>query len=392
MTKKLFLLVLMVILSPRLVADEKVRVALLDLQSKNVEEKLTLAVSDFLRVELINTGAYDVLDRDNMKLILKEQAFQQSGCTDAACAVEVGQILNCEKMFVGALSKIGRRYFLSIQRVDVETAKVDFANKVEAKDEDGLPEAAAELAAGMVKGEARKTKKRRRGEGDEIGRRVKFEVGFGGTDVAFCYELYQNDQNGAGDAGPLPERHKMRQGVALGLRYYPRSIAWLGLGVFTIIGSSGVDDLNCEHGYESAAGFVVKRTQVDKLRVQPVGGRIFLDSSRFLGLPPKSAQLVLGYAVALVSWSESYEFGYGEVEPGGGSDAGDASVPMIIVSGAFRYNRFEAMLGLIGWSDDQEVFRRLHDFAEPDDGSYVTESSLIILDKPTIFVTLNLML
>ena len=160
----LVLLLLGVALTVNAQEETKTRVALLDLQSKNAPEGLAVAISDLLRVELIKAGAFEVLDRDNMAAILKEQAFQGSGCTDAACAVEMGQMLNCQKMFVGALSKIGKRYFLSIQRVDVETAKVDYADSVEARDEDALPEAATEMAQGMSSDDA-KTKKKRRKKG-----------------------------------------------------------------------------------------------------------------------------------------------------------------------------------------------------------------------------------
>ncbi len=35
--------------------------------------------------------AFKVLDRANVKKILEEQAFQESGCTDSACVVEIGK-------------------------------------------------------------------------------------------------------------------------------------------------------------------------------------------------------------------------------------------------------------------------------------------------------------
>lgn len=59
-----------------------------------------------------------------MEKILQEQAFQSTGCTDSACAVKIGQLLNMHYMIVGSLSKFGSMYVISIDMIDVETGKI----------------------------------------------------------------------------------------------------------------------------------------------------------------------------------------------------------------------------------------------------------------------------
>ncbi len=78
--------------------DELVRIGVIDLESETVPAPELRILSDRLRVELVNTGEFQVLERERMDLILREQGFQQSGCVATECAVEIGQLLGTEKM------------------------------------------------------------------------------------------------------------------------------------------------------------------------------------------------------------------------------------------------------------------------------------------------------
>ena len=72
------------------------RVAILDFQAKQVSTAEAEIIGELFRAELVNKNKFDVLDRANMQSILNEQAFQKSGCTEEACAVELGKMLNVE--------------------------------------------------------------------------------------------------------------------------------------------------------------------------------------------------------------------------------------------------------------------------------------------------------
>lgn len=121
-------------------------VAVLEFQSKSVAANDTSAIADSFRSQLVNTKNYTVLDRNYMSKIMEEQSFQQTGCTDSACAVELGKLLNMEFMFVGALSKVGSTYLLNIKMISVETGKIVKAKEERSKSVDGLIEAANKLA------------------------------------------------------------------------------------------------------------------------------------------------------------------------------------------------------------------------------------------------------
>ena len=316
MLRALIAAILVLTLITPLSAQEVVRVALLDLQAKNIDQALTTAVSDLLRVELIKAGVYEVLDRDNMAAILKEQAFQGSGCTDAACAVEMGQMLNCQKMFVGALSKIGDRFFLSIQRVDVETAKVDFAEQVEARGENRLPEAAAELVDNMISAEGKapkKRKKRKKAEPREEreAKPLSLAISFGGGS---CGNGEHNMVNTASGEGHQFDTEGSAQFITLSVRYYPRFARWLGLAPYGMFGMGEVklrgeamthDIPNGPEWYHAILRVDEGDSRLDNMRT--FGLMFLFDVSRPFGFQSRRLQLVTGVGATTKKARIKYE-------------------------------------------------------------------------------------
>ncbi|MBU2573167.1 MAG: CsgG/HfaB family protein [Elusimicrobia bacterium] len=101
-----------------------INIAVAEFTGKNVSQADASIVADFLRTELVNTGLYKVMDRNNMDTVLAEQKFQSSGCTEQQCAVEMGKLLNVKKMLVGSLSKLLDTYYITVNVVDVETGEI----------------------------------------------------------------------------------------------------------------------------------------------------------------------------------------------------------------------------------------------------------------------------
>jgi hypothetical protein len=107
-------------------APKKTTAAILDLESRGVAETEAAALSERLRSELFQTGAFDMMERGKMQDILQEQGFQQSGaCNTNACAVEVGQLIGVEKMIAGSLGKVGKTYSVGLRMVDVRTGRME---------------------------------------------------------------------------------------------------------------------------------------------------------------------------------------------------------------------------------------------------------------------------
>lgn len=105
-------------------AQTQTGLAVLDLTTKGVPANEGEILGDRLRTELLRTRKYLVLERSQMKEILKEQGFQKSGCTKSDCAVEIGRLIGVDVLLAGTATKVDGSYFLSVRLIDVETGSV----------------------------------------------------------------------------------------------------------------------------------------------------------------------------------------------------------------------------------------------------------------------------
>ncbi len=146
-----FSVLFVLLLSFRLFASEKISMAVYDFDARSVPPAIGDSVTDFVQTSLYETGKFNMMDRKNVQKILKEQMFQKTGCSSTDCAVEAGRILNVSNMVLGSVSKLGQRYVISLQLVDVEQGKISISDKVETDSEDMLNVASSALAEHFAK-------------------------------------------------------------------------------------------------------------------------------------------------------------------------------------------------------------------------------------------------
>lgn len=106
--------------------NEKVTCALSEIKAKSglVESDVSL-LADRLRLEMYNTGRVTMVEREQMKNILKEQGFQASGvCDDDGCLVEMGQLLGVKYIVAGSMGKLGTLMMINLRVIDVETGTI----------------------------------------------------------------------------------------------------------------------------------------------------------------------------------------------------------------------------------------------------------------------------
>jgi hypothetical protein len=111
----------------------RIGIAVSDLAASGVKESDASIVSEQLRVELIKCPRLRLIERSQMQEILKEQGFQQTGCTNDECAVEIGQLLGVKNMAVGSLGIGGSYTVLSVRILDVGTGEILFNESIRTK-------------------------------------------------------------------------------------------------------------------------------------------------------------------------------------------------------------------------------------------------------------------
>lgn len=108
-----------------LVRAEIPSAAIFELESRGVDSNSTRIIEDALGDGIMRTGKMRLLERSQMKTILQEQGFQQSGtCDGSECAVQVGKVLGVQRGIIGSVGKIGRKWVLNARVIDVETGEV----------------------------------------------------------------------------------------------------------------------------------------------------------------------------------------------------------------------------------------------------------------------------
>jgi hypothetical protein len=120
--KRLWAILTIVVCSPFIIAQETI--AVVDFDGKGVSVIEASALTDRFASELFNLGVYRLIERERVGEILEEQGFQQSGCTTAECAVEVGQLLGTEKIITGSISKVGNVFSVSSRIISVESGEI----------------------------------------------------------------------------------------------------------------------------------------------------------------------------------------------------------------------------------------------------------------------------
>lgn len=130
-----------------------VAVAVMTLRGAGVAEADAKFLTERLVIELQRVGVFEVMERDRMDEILREQGFQQTGaCDETACLVEAGRLLPVEKIIGGSVGHVGNVYSVQIRLIDLLTGKVektatrDYRGELEYLLTSGMRESAEELS------------------------------------------------------------------------------------------------------------------------------------------------------------------------------------------------------------------------------------------------------
>jgi hypothetical protein len=103
----------------------KTTVAVIDFEAEGISQVDASILTNRFRSELVNTQAFSILERGQMDDILHEVGFQNSGCTSSECMIEIGKLLNVQKMIGGSLGKLGSVYTIDLRLIDVQTGRID---------------------------------------------------------------------------------------------------------------------------------------------------------------------------------------------------------------------------------------------------------------------------
>ena len=104
----------------------KTRVAIVDFEvTGKVDPDLSKTLTAKLRNDMIESGQFEVVGRNEMDKVLKEQAMNCSDVTAKECDVNIkmGEILQVEKLVTGSISLVSGTYYITVHITDVQTSR-----------------------------------------------------------------------------------------------------------------------------------------------------------------------------------------------------------------------------------------------------------------------------
>jgi hypothetical protein len=104
--------------------DKKLAVVGISATSSSIADDTAQGILVFVENAFVNTGAVKVVDRQNIEKIVKEYEFQANELVDEQTAVEIGKLTGSDIIVTGTISYVGKKYYLNIKLISVETAEI----------------------------------------------------------------------------------------------------------------------------------------------------------------------------------------------------------------------------------------------------------------------------
>lgn len=121
------------------------RLAVVDFTAINTTQDVAVIFSDYLRSVFVKRQ-FVVIEKNNTDKVMEEMKFQQTGITSQDDAVNMGKMLNARKLVFGKVTRVGKKYVINADFVDVETNRIERSDVIKAPSVEEFGEAAEIIA------------------------------------------------------------------------------------------------------------------------------------------------------------------------------------------------------------------------------------------------------
>jgi len=113
----------------------KERIVVLDfIHSSNVSREIAVSSNKYFVSELTKTNQYSIIEKTQLREILKEIEFQQTGCTDTVCEIKIGEMLSADKIASGNIIRKDKKYIITITFRNVKDKSLEFSETIDIYD------------------------------------------------------------------------------------------------------------------------------------------------------------------------------------------------------------------------------------------------------------------
>lgn len=106
---------------PSKTKEESVAIVAMDVQGLQLDN---IAMGNLIRLELAKTQQFEVLDKYDAARILEQNEIDPANTFGKQRLVEVGQMLNADKMLTGSTQKFGDKIIFTLRLIDVKQQRI----------------------------------------------------------------------------------------------------------------------------------------------------------------------------------------------------------------------------------------------------------------------------
>ena len=127
------------------------KAAVMPLSAKRISKDITEILDDLLLAALEDSGKFQVLGINDINAMLGlEKMKTVMGCSDVACAVEIGGALGVNYLFTGSVSRLGDELIVQLTLIDTQESRVVRRGRGTVENDETLYRKAMNMAAAKV--------------------------------------------------------------------------------------------------------------------------------------------------------------------------------------------------------------------------------------------------
>lgn len=98
-------------------------IAVMDFESEDIPENQIELIEDYIANQVLQTGIFKVIDRNQREILMREIEFSASGFTDETIQIEAGKFLAADGIITGTIGKVGNTYLLNLKLIRTESGE-----------------------------------------------------------------------------------------------------------------------------------------------------------------------------------------------------------------------------------------------------------------------------
>ena len=124
---KVIIILFFVISQPYVFAKTLPVIAVMNFSRIKVSRSVAQSVAEIINNELVRSKQFTIVERGQLKKILREQRFVLSGIVSEKDAVKIGELVSAKMIVIGKVILIEDNYLISVEVVDSEKGTILYA-------------------------------------------------------------------------------------------------------------------------------------------------------------------------------------------------------------------------------------------------------------------------